>query len=190
VRLILASASPRRADLLREAGIAIEIQPSDVNEDVEPGEAAETYVRRVADAKGQAISQRMPGRFVLAADTAVVVDGQVLGKPTSDEDAARMLRRLSGRSHLVISGVSLMKDGSAAVPTEVETTVVEFADLSPAEIVWYVASGESMDKAGGYGIQGLASRFVTRIAGSYTNVVGLPIAVVYRMCTKAGLLLS
>ena len=188
--LILASASPRRADLLREARIDVEIQPADVNEDVEPGEGPEAYVRRVADAKGRAVSRRMPGRFVLAADTAVVVDGEILGKPSNREDAARMLRLLSGRSHLVISGVSLMRDGEPAVQTEVETTVVEFAEISPAEIVWYVTSGESMDKAGGYGIQGLASRFVTRIAGSYTNVVGLPIAVVYRMCMKAGLLLS
>ena len=188
--LILASASPRRADLLREAGIEVDIQPADVNEDVEPGEAPEAYVRRVAEAKGRAISGRMPGRFVLAADTAVVVEGQILGKPASAEDAALMLRLLSGHSHVVISGVCVMKDGEPAVPTEVETSVVEFADLSPAEIAWYVSSGESMDKAGGYGIQGLASRFVTRIAGSYTNVVGLPIALVYRMCTKAGLLLS
>lgn len=188
--LILASASPRRADLLREAGIDVEVQPADVNEDVEPGEVPEAYVRRVADAKGRAVSQRMPGRFVLAADTAVVVEGTILGKPAGEEDAARMLRLLSGRSHLVISAVCLMKDGAPAVRTEVEATVVEFADLSPAEISWYVSSGESMDKAGGYGIQGLASRFVTSIAGSYTNVVGLPIAVVYRMCMKAGLLLS
>ena len=144
----------------------------------------------MAEAKGRAISRRMPGRFVLAADTAVVVEGQILGKPASDEDAERMLRLLSGRSHLVISGVCLMKDGEPVVQTEVETSVVEFAGLSPAQIAWYVSSGESMDKAGGYGIQGLASRFVTRIAGSYTNVVGLPIALVYRMCTKAGLLLS
>ena len=187
--LILASASPRRADLLREAGIEIEVLPAHVNEDVEPGEAPEAYVRRVADAKACAISQRMPDRFVLAADTAVVVEGRILGKPVNDKDAERMLRLLSGRSHLVVSGVSLMKNGVCAVQTEVETTVVEFAALSPAEIAWYVASGESMDKAGGYGIQGLASRFVTRIVGSYTNVVGLPIAVVYRMCTKAGLLI-
>ena len=130
--LILASASPRRADLLREAGIEIDIQPADVNEDVEPGEAPEVDVRRVAEAKGRAISRRMSGRFVLAADTAVVVEGQILGKPASDEDAARMLRLLSGRSHLVISGVCVMKDGEPAVPTEVETSVVEFADLSPA----------------------------------------------------------
>ena len=188
--LILASASPRRADLLREAGIEVEIQPANVDEDVEPDEPPETYVRRVAEAKGRVISDCNPGRHVLAADTAVVVDGQILGKPASSEDATRMLRLLSGRSHLVVSGVCLMKDGRRAVETEIAVTAVEFAALSPAEIGWYVASGESMDKAGGYGIQGLASRFVTRVTGSYSNVVGLPIAVVYRMCTRAGLLLS
>ena len=190
MRLILASASPRRADLLREGGIDVEVQPAHVNEDVGPGEAAEDYVRRVAEAKGQAVSQALPGRHVLAADTAVVVEGQILGKPSNVDESARMLRMLAGRSHLVISAVCLMKDGRPVVDTEVDVTVVEFAGLSPAEIAWYVASGESMDKAGGYGIQGLASRFVTRIAGSYSNVVGLPMAVVYRMCTKAGLLLS
>ena len=190
MRLILASASPRRADLLREAGIDIEVRPANVDESVAPGERPEIYVRRVAEAKGRAISAQMPGRVVLAADTAVVVDTEILGKPTGPEDAERMLRLLSGRSHLVVSGVCLLMDGQPVADTEVEVTVVEFAGLSPAEIAWYVASGESMDKAGGYGIQGRASRFVTRIAGSYSNVVGLPIAVVYRMCTKAGLLLS
>jgi septum formation protein len=190
VRLILASASPRRADLMREAGIEVEVQPANVDENVLSGEPPEAYVRRVADAKGLAISQRNQRRHVLAADTAVVIDGRILGKPADVEDAERMLRMLSGRSHEVISGVCLMRDGRSVVDAEVEVTVVEFASLSPAEIAWYVASGESMDKAGGYGIQGLASRFVTRIAGSYSNVVGLPIAVVYRMCTKAGLLLS
>jgi septum formation protein len=190
VRLILASASPRRADLLREAGIDVEIRPADVDEIVRPGEPAQVYVRRVAEAKGRAVSEGAPGQFVLAADTAVVVDNEILGKPAGPEDAARMLRMLSGRSHLVISGVCLLKDGRPVAETEVEATVVEFAGLTPDEIAWYVGSGESIDKAGGYGIQGRASRFVTRIAGSYSNVVGLPIAVVYRMCTKAGLLLS
>jgi septum formation protein len=175
---------------MREAGIDVEVQPANVDENVLPEETPEAYVRRVVETKGRAISKRTPGRHVLAADTAVVVDGRILGKPVDAEDAAWMLRMLSGRSHLVISGVCLMKDGRPVVDTEVEVTVVEFARLSPAEIAWYVASGESMDKAGGYGIQGLASRFVTRIAGSYSNVVGLPIAMVYRMCTKAGLLLS
>ena len=190
MRLILASASPRRADLLREAGIDVEVQPADVDEDVIPHELPEAYVRRVAEAKGRAISGRAPGRFVLAADTAVVVDREILGKPSHPEDAARMLRLLSGRMHRVVSGVCLLRDCLPAVETVVEVSMVEFAALLPAEIEWYVASGESMDKAGGYGIQGLASRFVTRIEGSYSNVVGLPVAVVYRMCTEAGLLLS
>jgi septum formation protein len=190
VRLILASASPRRADLLREAGIDVEIQPANVDEDVAPHELPAAYVRRVAEAKARAISGREPGRLVLAADTAVVVDGEILGKPTGSEDAARMLRLLSGRTHQVVSGVCLLKDHERVVETVVEVSTVEFAALSSAEIAWYVGSGESMDKAGGYGIQGLASRFVTRIEGSYSNVVGLPIAVVYRMCMEAGLLLS
>ena len=188
--LILASASPRRADLLREAGIRVEIQSPNVNEAIADGEPPEVYVRRIAESKGRAVSERVPGRHVLAADTAVVVDGEILGKPTGSGDAARMLALLSGRSHLVITGVCLMQDGRHAVEPEVEVTAVEFAILSPDEVAWYLASGESIDKAGGYGIQGFASRFVTRIAGSYSNVVGLPIAVVYRMCMRAGLLLS
>jgi septum formation protein len=190
VRLILASASPRRADLLREAGIDVEVRPANVDEGVAPGETPETYVRRVAEAKGRAISEQAPGCHVLSADTSVVVDDQILGKPADQDDAARMLRLLSGRRHDVISAVCLMQDARPEVPTEVEVTVVEFAALSADEIGWYVASGESMDKAGGYGIQGFASRFVTRIEGSYSNVVGLPVAVVYRMCRKAGLLIS
>jgi septum formation protein len=188
--LILASGSPRRADLLREAGIDIEIRPPDVDERLLEGEIPNAYVWRLADAKARAISEQAPGRFVLAADTTVVVDAEILGKPTGPDDAGRMLRMLSGRPHQVISGVSLMKDAKPVADTRVEVTTVEFAALSSAEIAWYVASGESMDKAGGYGIQGLASRFVSRIQGSYSNVVGLPIAVVYQMCTKAGLLLS
>ena len=190
MRLILASASPRRADLLREAGIDVEIQPANVDEGVAADESPETYVRRIAEAKARPVSARAAGRLVLAADTAVVVDEEILGKPTGPDDAARMLRMLSCRVHQVISGVCLFRDCMPVVDTVVEVSMVEFATLSPAEIDWYVASGESMDKAGGYGIQGLASRFVTRIEGSYSNVVGLPIAVVYRMCTKAGLLLS
>jgi septum formation protein len=190
VRLILASASPRRADLLRAAGIDVDIQPADVDERIGVDEAPEAYVRRIAEAKARAISEHDRERFVLAADTAVVVDGEILGKPLDAGDAARMLRRLSGRSHQVMSGVSLMRQGLPAVATRVEVTVVEFAPLSEAEIGWYVDSRESNDKAGGYAIQGLASRFVTRIDGSYSNVVGLPMALVYQMCTEAGLLLS
>jgi septum formation protein len=188
--VILASASPRRADLLREAGIEIEIQPADVDERVLSGELPEAYVRRVAEAKGRAISLASPDRFVLAADTAVVIDDRILGKPSGPDEARRMLEMLSGRTHLVLSAVSLIRNGAPAVETEVDVTTVEFAVLSDGEISWYVASGESMDKAGGYGIQGLASRFVIGIDGSYSNVVGLPVARVYRMCRRAGLLLS
>jgi septum formation protein len=190
VRLILASASPRRADLLRAAGIDVDIQPADVDERIGAGEGPEAYVRRVAEAKARAISERAGDRFVLGADTAVVVDGEILGKPSDPGDAARMLAMLSGRTHQVMSGVSLMRQGFPAVNTRVDVTVVEFAPLSRPEIDWYVASRESNDKAGGYAIQGLASRFVTRIDGSYSNVVGLPMALVYQMCTEAGLLLS
>ena len=190
MRLILASASPRRAELLREAGIDVEILPANVDEGVVAGESPRAYVQRVAEAKGRVISERLPSRIVLSADTSVVVDDQILGKPLDREDAARMLCLLSGRTHEVVSAVCLMRNGMPAVETEVEVTVVEFAPLSADEIAWYVASGESMDKAGGDGIQGLASRFVTRIEGSYSNVVGLPMAVVHRMCRKAGLLLS
>ena len=191
--LILASASPRRADLLRGAGIPAEIRPADVDESIRPGETPEGYACRVAREKAVAISAHSAGRAVLAADTVVVVDELILGKPADHEDARRMLRLLSGRRHAVITAVALVGSAGAAdvsVDTRIETTTVEFAALSDAEIEWYIATREPMDKAGGYAIQGLASRFVTRVEGSYSNVVGLPISLVYQMCTKAGLLLS
>jgi septum formation protein len=133
-------------------------------------------------------------RAVLAADTVVVVDGHILGKPQDNDDAKRMLRMLSGRTHQVLTGVALMPVGlgpaSDTIEASVEVTDVEFAMLDQAEIDWYVATGEPADKAGAYAIQGLASRFVTRIEGSYSNVVGLPVSLVYAMCTRAGILLS
>ena len=177
---MLASASPRRAELLRAAGIPFEVAPADVDESVREGETPLAYVRRIAEDKARATSRRFPGRVILAADTTVVVDGEVLGKPTDAADARRMLSRLSGRAHEVLTGVCVV-DPSGHIRTEVETTTVVFAPLHAEEIGWYVASGEPMDKAGAYAIQGLASRFVQRIEGSYTNVVGLPVALVYRM---------
>lgn len=134
---------------------------------------------------------RAGGRPVLSADTVVVVAGEILGKPADEADARRMLRLLSGRSHEVMTGVCLRRhEGEGGTHTsEVAVTTVEFAPLNDAEIEWYVASGEPRDKAGAYAIQGLASRFVTRVDGSYSNVVGLPVAVVYRMCTETGLLI-
>jgi septum formation protein len=194
VSLILASASPRRADLLRAAAIPFDIQPAEIDETRRPGEQPEAYVRRVAEAKVAAVGGRFPARIVLAADTAVVVGSDVLGKPVDGADAARMLGLLSGRIHEVMTAVCLLTPAGPAVErrlrTEVDSTRVTFARLTKAEIAWYVAGGEPSDKAGAYAIQGLASRFVTRIEGSYSNVVGLPIERVYQMCTAAGMLVS
>ncbi len=203
--LILASASPRRAELLTAAGIPFEVRPAHIDEAIRPGEDARTYPSRVAVDKASAIAASSPGRPVLAADTVVVIDGLILGKPADADDAKRMLRLLSGRTHEVITAVVLIagndgggdfRDRTRKSPpgslsyTAVEVTAVEFVLLSRAEIDWYVASGEPADKAGAYAIQGLASRFVARIEGSYSNVVGLPVSLVYAMCTQAGILLS
>jgi len=188
--LILASASPRRAELLMAAGLAFEVAPADVDERLGPSEDAGTYVRRLSVDKARATAERVPNRAVLGADTVVVIDHHILGKPDGTVDARRMLRILSGRTHQVLTAVTLIPTGSARIDTQVARTEVEFAHLDDAEIDWYVGTGEPLDKAGAYAIQGLASRFVTRISGSYTNVVGLPVALVYQMCTRAGLLLS
>jgi septum formation protein len=187
--LILASASPRRAELLTAAGIAFEVRPAHIDERIRPGEDARTYASRVATEKARAVHTAADGRPVLAADTVVVVDGQILGKPADDRDAKRMLRLLSGRAHEVVTAVTLIDNPGGAFE-QVEVTTVEFTLLSKSEIDWYVATGEPSDKAGAYAIQGLASRFVTRIQGSYSNVVGLPVALVYAMCSRAGILLS
>ena len=201
--LILASASPRRAELLTAAGIPFEVRPAYVDETIRAGEDARSYASRVALMKAQAVAAQSDGRPVLAADTVVVIDGQILGKPIDNHDAKRMLRLLSGRTHEVLTAVVLIAGpvikaevrwgttGTDLVSyTTVEATAVEFVLLSKAEIDWYVATGEPSDKAGAYAIQGLASRFVTRIEGSYSNVVGLPVGLVYAMCTRAGILLS
>ncbi|HET9386191.1 MAG TPA: Maf family protein [Gemmatimonadales bacterium] len=193
--LVLASASPRRAELLTAAGIPFHVRVADVDERLEADEDPERYVRRVATDKARTVAAAVPGQAVLAADTVVLVEGQVLGKPRDAEDARRMLRLLSGRTHQVLTAVTLLTahGRQGALPgfdTEVAVTSVEFAPLDASEIDWYVATGEPADKAGAYAIQGLASRFVTRIDGSYSNVVGLPVALVYRLCTRAGLLLS
>ena len=184
MRLILASASPRRAELLRSAGYTFEIVVPDADESIHPGESPSTYVRRLAAEKSAAAQRRMADlktsapadAVILGADTTVVVDGELLGKPRDGDDEARMLSRLSGAIHQVLTGVSLRK-GSYEVG-RVETTLVTFRTLAADEIAWHVASGEGRDKAGGYAIQGLASRFITGIEGSYSNVVGLPVACV------------
>lgn len=184
MRLLLASASPRRAELLRGAGFDFDTVAVDIDEAIRPGELPEDYVQRMASEKSARAMEVVGDKeiVVLAADTAVVSDGEIVGKPRDDEEAAAMLRRLSDGWHEVMTGVSLR-----AGPRElgvVETTMVEFALLSDADIAWYVASGEGRDKAGGYAIQGLASRFIPRIEGSYSNVVGLPMAAVAALLTE------
>jgi septum formation protein len=177
--LVLASASPRRQELLRSAGISFEVQPADIPENALPGEAAKDCAERLARDKALLVARQRPHDFVLGADTVVVVDGQLLGKPTDAADAARMLRLLSGREHQVITGVCLVVSGQPTVASE--TTVVTVSEITEKDIADYVASGEPMDKAGAYAIQGLASRWIPRIEGDYSNVVGLPVALVLRM---------
>jgi septum formation protein len=185
MRLILASASPRRAELLQSAGFAFTVVPADIEEVVQPGESPEAYVRRIAGEKATRVFPHIDeDTWILAADTEVVVDGRILGKPRGADDAKRMLRLLSGRAHDVMTAVVLQ--GVEATGNAVAVTRVWFSALTDREIDWYVASGEPMGKAGGYAIQGLGARFVERIDGSWANVVGLPIAVVHGMLRTVG----
>jgi septum formation protein len=185
-KIALASSSPRRAELLRNARIAFTVSPVEVPEERRHQEWPEDFVRRVASEKAAAVFAKHPDRFVLGADTVVIVDGQVLGKPRDAQDASRMLRLLSAGSHLVTTGVCLR--GPGVDDTRAETTTVSFSPLSDAEIAEYVATGEAMDKAGAYGIQGIASRWVTHLDGCYFNVMGLPVPLVYRMLREHGVL--
>jgi septum formation protein len=175
--LILASGSPRRADLLRAAGIEFTVRIADVDETILPGESPRDYVLRLSRAKALAVAGE--GELVLGADTTVVIEDEIAGKPVDIEDARRMLRALSGRWHEVLTGVTLLRGHK--ILSDVAITRVKFSEMSEPEIDWYVSTGEPMDKAGAYGIQGYASRFVERIEGSYSNVVGLPVQMVYEM---------
>jgi len=182
IRLILASNSPRRRELLENAGFEFDVQPSEIEEFPLPGEAPEAYARRLAQDKALSVAaSSAPGSIVLGADTVVAIDGEILEKPAGAPDAARMLRTLSGHTHRVITGICLVRAPENVLACTHETTAVTFRYLSEEEIESYVASGEPFDKAGGYAIQGLASRFVTRIEGCYFNVVGLPIPMVYEI---------
>jgi septum formation protein len=182
--LILASASPRRAQILTELGIPFLVDPADVDEILLPGESADAAAARLAAAKAKAVSGRRPADWVLAADTLVLLDAEILGKPCDDAEAGAMLRRLAGREHRVVTGVCLRR--GAAVFETVASSAVRFAPMSADEIAWYVATGEPRDKAGAYGVQGLGARYIEAIAGSYTNVMGLPARDVYRLMTEAG----
>ena len=184
--LVLASASPRRQDLLRNAGISFAVHPADVDETPLPGELPRDCAERLAREKALAVWQTRPQDLVLGADTIVVVERTILGKPIDDDDAARMLALLSGRVHQVTTGVCLagptrLRTEKRELRTASETTLVTMNAISADEIQAYVATGEPMDKAGAYAIQGIASRWIPRIEGDYSNVVGLPVALVYRM---------
>jgi septum formation protein len=184
--LVLASASPRRQELLRSAGIPFEVHPADIPEDPLPEENAKSCAERLAREKALAVARLRPGEAVLGADTVVVIDDQILGKPADAVDAARMLGLLSGRVHQVITGVCLLVGGNCSVTSEI--TSVTMSEISADEIGGFVASVEPMDKAGAYAIQGIASRWIPRIEGDYSNVVGLPVALVYRMLRHAQLI--
>jgi len=184
MRLVLASASPRRAALLREAGFDFEVAPVDLDERPHAGESAEAYVERLAQAKASAGALKAADAVVLGADTTVVIRGQALGKPADGPDAKRMLRLLSGGTHEVLTGICLRMGQRSLV--HVEPSRVRMASLTDAEIDWYVATGEPFDKAGAYAVQGLASRFIEGVDGSYSNVVGLPIASVYNLLKLLG----
>lgn len=179
VRLVLASASPRRAELLARAGFEFDVVPANVDERLLDGEDPHQYVARLAHAKVAAIQPSFPDRVVVGADTTVLIDDEVWGKPEDTAAAAMMLRQLSGRTHRVLTGVEVGRGTQVAAGREV--TKVTLVELSDVQIASYIASGEPMDKAGGYAAQGIASRFIKRIEGSYANVVGLPLALLDRL---------
>ena len=177
--LILASSSPRRRELLTQAGLVFDIEPAHIDESRLPGEPPTTYVQRLALEKAQAIHARHPRATVLGADTTVVLDEEILNKPTDVADAERMLRALSGRTHQVCTGIAVVSATTQRV--HIETTDVSFSEIREEDLARYLASGDPLDKAGAYGIQGFAARWIPRIAGDYFNVVGLPIAATMRL---------
>ncbi len=185
--LILASASPRRRDLLTQIAIPHHVHPAGIDESRLPGEPPDTYVRRLALEKARAVALLHPNQTILAADTTVVLDGRILNKPTGPADAARMLRALAGRTHHVHTGVAVLSAVGDPLheQTHVETTAVTFTEIPAAELEAYLLTGDSLDKAGAYGIQGYAARWIARIEGDFFNVVGLPLVAVLRLLRQA-----
>lgn len=184
--LILASGSPRRRDLLDGLGVRFTVRPVDVDETPLPDEAPLAYVERLARVK--AAERVGPGELVLGADTTVVLDGEILGKPADEAEARSMLARLAGREHTVLTGVSLVQadTGEPKQATVVESSKVRIASLTEEEIAWYVATGETLDKAGSYAVQGIGAMFVEAVEGDYSNVVGLPLPATYRLFHEMG----
>lgn len=186
MKFILASASPRRRELLGSIGVDFDVLPSHVPEIHREGEAPHDYVARLSRDKARALTSEQPARWVIAADTTVVFAGQLLEKPESAADAVRMLTTLAGETHLVYTGITLENAESGWCETQVTESEVRMLPLSPAEIEWYVATGEPFDKAGAYAVQGIGSMFIESIHGSFTNVVGLPLATLFQMLRRAG----
>ena len=184
-KIILASASPRRAEILRTVGWPFEALPVDIDETRRAGEKATDYVQRLAREKGVAAAAHKPALMIIAADTTVTIDDQILEKPTDGSDAARMLQLLNNRWHRVLTGVAIINPETSKTIVAHEETEVKFAAMSDEEIDWYVKSGEPMDKAGAYAIQGLGARFIDEIKGDFFNVVGLPIRLVYEMFVES-----
>jgi septum formation protein len=185
-KIILASSSPRRADLLTAIGVGFELAPSRIHERPHADEAPPDYIIRLARAKVIDVARKRESGLVIGADTIVVLDGKILGKPKDEADAEGMLRQLSGRWHAVMTGVALYDAATRREVVDYDKTLVRFAQLTDKEIDWYVKSGEPSDKAGSYGIQGLGGMFVEEIAGNYHNVVGLPLPLVYRLAKRLG----
>lgn len=185
-RIILASASPRRAEILSTIGINFEAVPSNADERPFVNETPADYIIRIARAKVIDVARKYSKGLVIAADTIVVLDSKILGKPLDDEEARQMLKALAGRWHAVMTGVALYEAGSKKEVVDFEKTLVRFAPMTDGEIRWYLKTGEHRDKAGAYGIQGSAGLFVEEIAGNYHNVVGLPLPLVYRLAKRLG----
>lgn len=185
--IVLASASPRRRELLESIGLEFEIRTSDIPEERLAGESVRSYVQRLAREKAEAVSTRIPDAWVIAADTVVYLDEIVLEKPVDRDEAVAMLEKLAGRTHSVFSGVTLMNASREVSITEVVRTEVTIMPLEREIIEWYADTGEPMDKAGAYAIQGQGAMFVERIDGSYTNVVGLPLPTLFRMMKSVGI---
>ncbi|MGQ9648376.1 MAG: Maf family protein [Thermodesulfobacteriota bacterium] len=187
-RLILASKSPRRYELLKQVGLDFEVIPSRIEEDTIKGESPRSHVLRLAEAKALDVGNQHPDRWVIAADTVVYVDHSILGKPKSREEARKMLRRLCGREHQVVTGFSVLHIEKGKRDREAVRTAVKVKKLAWPEIEWYIRTGEPYDKAGGYAIQGVGSFMIESIKGSYTNVVGLPICELIQVLRRLGAL--
>ncbi len=187
MRFVLASSSPRRRELLASIGVEFDVVPSHIPEERQAGEAPEEYVARLSREKAHAIAEQHPSRWVIAADTTVLLGDQLLEKPLDEHDAARMLSLIAGRTHTVYTGVTVQNVDRKYHDTRVAESEVRMLPLPPEDVEWYVRTGEPMDKAGAYAVLGIGAMFIDSIHGSYTNVVGLPLAMLFQMLRKAGI---